>query len=153
MSLAKTPQGDSLLAFGRGRVPEAELALPLPLALVVAQFEGKTVFIYNRYRAVWELPGGKINAGEKPSDAAVRELAEETGQRVPAVEYVGWMKFQLQPDQRLELGLLYRCRLEQVEPFTANDEASDFMLWDLRSQVNGPVNRIDHYLARSIARK
>lgn len=27
----------------------------------------------------YELPGGKINQGEQPIDAAVRELAEETG--------------------------------------------------------------------------
>ncbi|HTW62588.1 MAG TPA: NUDIX hydrolase [Terracidiphilus sp.] len=40
---------------------------------------------------LWELPAGKIDAGEKPLEAAKRELIEETGYRAkkwrPLVEY------------------------------------------------------------------
>ena len=43
----------------------------------------------NQY--LWELPAGKIDAGEEPLDAAKRELIEETGYRAkkwrPLVEY------------------------------------------------------------------
>ncbi len=85
--------------------------------------------------------------GEAPADAARRELEEETGQVVAHVDYVGWMKFRLQPDERLELGLLYCCDLETVTPFEANEEASAIMLWDFQSPVTGPVNPIDRYLA------
>ncbi len=31
------------------------------------------------YPACWELPGGKLNSGERPIAAAVREVHEETG--------------------------------------------------------------------------
>jgi 8-oxo-dGDP phosphatase len=37
----------------------------------------------------WELPGGLVDAGEEPADAAARELEEETGYRAGHVEYLG----------------------------------------------------------------
>ncbi|OLT39657.1 DNA mismatch repair protein MutT [Serinicoccus sp. CNJ-927] len=37
----------------------------------------------------WEFPGGKVEAGEDPADAAVREAHEELGVRVRLGERVG----------------------------------------------------------------
>ena len=33
----------------------------------------------SKLKSKWNLPGGKIEAGETPAQAAVRELSEETG--------------------------------------------------------------------------
>ncbi len=37
----------------------------------------------------WEIPAGKIDAGETPAQAIERELMEETGHRAAALEYLG----------------------------------------------------------------
>jgi len=40
---------------------------------------GRVALVRNRWSDGWVLPGGKLESGEAPRDAAVRELREETG--------------------------------------------------------------------------
>ena len=37
------------------------------------------VMVYNLKRKGWEMPGGRVEEGENPADAAVREAREECG--------------------------------------------------------------------------
>jgi 8-oxo-dGTP pyrophosphatase MutT (NUDIX family) len=53
-------------------------------AIVVAR--GASVLLVRQYRLLinglaWEIPGGKVDDGETPAEAAVRECLEETGVR------------------------------------------------------------------------
>ncbi len=43
-----------------------------------AEEDGCWIMVKNRSRG-WELPGGRLNKGEAPEEAALRELFEETG--------------------------------------------------------------------------
>jgi ADP-ribose pyrophosphatase len=53
-------------------------------AVMLAVDDKKRILLVRQYRLpadkyLWELPAGKVDAGEKPLQAAKRELAEETG--------------------------------------------------------------------------
>ena len=63
---------------------------------------------------LWEFPGGKIEPGESPEAALVRELAEELGIRVEvgaALRPVEWHY----PRGSIRL-LAFRCRILEGEP-------------------------------------
>lgn len=45
----------------------------------VVLLDGRVLLIRKRLNGEWRLPKGRLDAGEKPLDAALREVAEETG--------------------------------------------------------------------------
>jgi len=62
---------------------EAELPLLLVVAAALIDADGR-VLIAQRPKGkamagLWEFPGGKVNLGETPEAALIRELAEELG--------------------------------------------------------------------------
>ena len=50
----------------------------------------------------WQMPQGGIDDGEKPRDAALRELIEETGITADLVQFIakteGWVTYDLPPE-------------------------------------------------------
>ncbi|PZS29363.1 MAG: NUDIX hydrolase [Pseudonocardiales bacterium] len=77
-----------------GKVFEQYLLRTPPSATVVVLDDRDRVLLIWRHRFiidkwVWELPGGYVDPAEDPSDAAVRELFEETGWRTGSVEHIG----------------------------------------------------------------
>ena len=60
----------------------------------------------------WELPGGKVEPGESPEAALVREIAEELGVRI---EVTGWLAGAVPIGPGLEL-VVATARLLEGEP-------------------------------------
>ncbi len=60
--------------------------MPTPIAIAVVEHDGR--FLIGQrppgvaLAGLWEFPGGKIEQGETPEAAAIRECLEETGLRV-----------------------------------------------------------------------
>ena len=148
--LAENQNGHQLLEFhpsAQPISPDAESHIPIPFALAVAQYQGNMLFVWEKERQAWELPGGRIEPGETPEAAAKRELFEETSQIAANLRFVGLAKIYIERNNQLVFGAIYACEIESIQPFQANEEISQIMWWDMESAVNGYFDEIDRKLA------
>lgn len=150
--LATGPRRMSLLAFHR--LPEEHTFPDAPVAyvLITLWHAGRPLFAYQRKRGLWELPGGGIEPGETPRQAAVRELWEETGQRLTgdALRFAGFTRTALGEAQRVLYGALFTACTEGPLPFVPNAEVAA-LHWregDEPFPGGGPVQTVDEYLVR-----
>jgi 8-oxo-dGTP diphosphatase len=146
----KNSDGSALLSFER--LPEEGLgrldpSVPLTASIVVLWYGGKCLMVFNRYRQAWELPGGMLDPGESPREAAIRELEEESGQRPDALDFAGVALIRVAPDHRLEFLATYQGRIASPLPFTPNDEMSHSTWWDPGEEL-ADLFPIDAALAR-----
>jgi len=51
----------------------------LKYTVIITRHKNKYIYCKHKERDTWEMPGGRIEEGETPIDAAHRELQEETG--------------------------------------------------------------------------
>ena len=47
--------------------------------VIISEDKSGNVYVKHKERETWEIPGGHIESGESPSEAAKREMIEETG--------------------------------------------------------------------------
>jgi len=109
-------------------IPEdATGALPaLSYAVMMARAPAGVLLVFSRFRQVWELPGGRIDAGETPRDAAVRELLEESGCVARAVRWGGVVQVD---DGHAHFGALFHCEVQAAARDFCNDETGGIDYW------------------------
>ncbi|GAB2734140.1 NUDIX hydrolase [Amycolatopsis magusensis] len=141
--LVRDEAGNALLGF------HGDLRLrPLPLALVVVESGGLVLMMLNAFRRTWELPGGMLEPGESPAEAALRELAEETGIRATAAEFATVAEFALVAPVRREYGAVYRLAPPERPRPEPSEEALDFRWWDPAAPVPEGMSPLDAAIAR-----
>ena len=88
---------------------------------VIQDAEGRILFAHRTDEDRWNIPGGGVEKGESPWEAAVREAKEESGLDVKIVKLLGIYN----KPERNDIVFLFLCEKTGGE-LTLNDEASDF---------------------------
>ncbi|MGO8904358.1 MAG: NUDIX domain-containing protein [Solirubrobacteraceae bacterium] len=73
----------------------------------------------------WALPGGFVEEGEQVIDAAPRELREETGLRVGAMELLGVYDTPGRDPRGWTVSVVYLARLHRVGRVAGGDDARE----------------------------
>lgn len=60
-------------------------------AVVLDERRGRVLLIWHKASRLWMFPGGHIDAGEAPHEAALREVMEETGLPATIVNTAPWL--------------------------------------------------------------
>ncbi len=124
---------------------------PMTFALVIARDAAGFLLVLNSRRQVWELPGGLIEPGESARDCALRELLEESSQRVRSLRWRALLQLDLpgraSARRRTEYGALFCGELVPDVAFVRNQEADEIGLWQ-PDALPALTSAIDAYLLR-----
>lgn len=76
-------------------------------AVICDSFENKTKIFatargYGEFKGQWEFPGGKVEAGETPQQALIREIKEELDVKIKVGELIDTIEYDY-PDFHLSM--------------------------------------------------
>lgn len=96
-------------------------------------FQGDRILLTRLRHRDWDIPGGTIEAGETPEQAAVREVWEETSARVAVLEPIGIQELEVTgpkpPGYRwpypVSAQVFFLCSLRELAEFRSNEESRE----------------------------
>jgi 8-oxo-dGTP diphosphatase len=124
----------------------ARPALTVDVALIAARPEPSILLVQRAnepFAGSWALPGGFVDDGERVRQAAVRELAEETGVEAPELALLDVYDTHGRDPRGWTVSVTFVGRLDEQVAAAGADDASDaawFALGDL------PKLAFDHAL-------
>jgi 8-oxo-dGTP pyrophosphatase MutT (NUDIX family) len=144
------------IAPAAGAVPEAATASAVLAAVELAagglvwgqgEHAGRLLLIHRPHRSDWSLPKGKVDAGESPEAAAVREVREETGVTARLVRLASPVHYPR--GVRLKVVLYWHMQAVEVPAFRPNAEV-DKLLWATPTEA---LARLTHETERELVRR
>lgn len=108
----------------------------LKYVVICACYQNQWLFVRHLERTTWEIPGGHIEVGENPDQAAARELKEETG----AVEFklTAISDYSVTMADQTSYGRLYFAEISQMGTLPESEIAEVIQLNSLPDELTYP---------------
>lgn len=93
---------------------------------IFAKHKGEWLLCRHKDRQTWEIPGGHIDPGETPEEAAKRELTEETGALEFNIKPIcdAWLCFEPhEPSQGERQGMIFYAEIKKLGPLPKHEMA------------------------------